>query len=54
MRTIETRGTWAYTQVGLYVAVYGMSIQLVYSIKDFKINRIHLTRFPRKYNDNNT
>ena len=24
MRTIETRVTWAYTRVGLYVAVYGM------------------------------
>ena len=26
MRTIETHVTWAYTRVGLYVAVYGISI----------------------------
>ena len=27
-RTIETRVTWAYTRVGLYVAVYGQVVGL--------------------------
>ena len=41
-RTIETRVTWSYIRVGLYVAVYGMHYGIIYLLELFiiKIKRV--------------